>query len=185
MNSFERGADGRLVFTLFEGNAEVLELLMQELAMFLRSPEPDARATDRLFPRAYLDPTEDTSEGEWQSLVHDDLVKNKLAAFDDVAALLAASSTGADGLVHVALSAAQENALLLAVNDARLTLAALAGDDPDPSDAHGLVARPRGRVVRAPALGASRDRGRRAGGWAGPVPGLTGAGPFGTPLPVP
>jgi len=101
--------------------------------MFLRSPEPDARATDRLFPRAYLDPTEDTSEGEWQALVHDDLVKNKLAAFDDVAALLAASSTGADGLVHVALSAAQENVLLLAVNDARLTLAALAGDDPDPS----------------------------------------------------
>jgi hypothetical protein len=133
MDAFARAADGQLVFTLFEGNAEVLELLMRELAMFLRSPEPDTRATDRLFPRAYLDPTEDTSEREWQALVHDDLVRNKLTAFDGVAGWLAGATAGADGLVRLTLTAAQEGELLLAVNDARLTLAAMAGEDPEPS----------------------------------------------------
>src|SRR3954452_21014496 len=45
---------------------------------------------DRLFPRAYVDPTEDRSEAEFQSVVHDDLVRAKS---DAVAGLLA----GLDG----------------------------------------------------------------------------------------
>ena len=36
--------------------------------------------TQRLFPRAYLDPTEEEAESQWQELVHDDLVEARLDA---------------------------------------------------------------------------------------------------------
>ncbi len=35
---------------------------------------------DRLFPRAYVDPTEDRAEADFQSVVHDDLVETKTGA---------------------------------------------------------------------------------------------------------
>ena len=46
---------------------------------------------DRLFPRAYLDPTEDEAESEWQVAVHEDLVRQKSAA---VGALVDSLDTG-------------------------------------------------------------------------------------------
>jgi len=52
---------------------------------------------DRLFPRAYVDPTEDRSEDEFQSVVHEDLVRAKSEA---VAALLADLDASADGQIH-------------------------------------------------------------------------------------
>jgi hypothetical protein len=133
VSSFSRTADGRLEFACFAGNADALQLLMTELATFLASPEPDRRATDRLFPRAYLDPTEDDAEREWQSLVHDDLARGKIAAFEELATRLDESRAAIDGLVRLTLTAEEEARFLQAINDARLTLAALAGPEPEPS----------------------------------------------------
>ena len=93
-------------------------------------PNGDSRVTDRLFPVAYLDPTEDVAEREWQSLVHDDLVRGKLAAFDDIRTLLADGRPGPDGTIRFVLDAEQEEHLLGALNDLRLVLAELIeGDD--------------------------------------------------------
>jgi hypothetical protein len=133
MNVFTRVPDGRLQFVCVAGNAEVLQLLMTELATFLRAPDADRRATDRLFPRAYLDPTEDDAEAEWQGIVHDDLARGKIAAFEEVARHLEHATADADGLVRLELTPEEEARFLLAINDARLTLAALAGEEPEPS----------------------------------------------------
>ena len=42
---------------------------------------PDGDVRDRLYPRAYLDPTEETAQGEYDALVHDDLVRARRDAF--------------------------------------------------------------------------------------------------------
>ena len=61
-------------------------MLLAELRAAARSQAGrDNAATERLFPRAYLDPTEEDAETEWQAVVHDDLVREKLAALDAVA----------------------------------------------------------------------------------------------------
>ena len=40
--------------------------------------------TRRLFPRAYLDPTEEAAETEWQDLAHDEIVEARLSAMTEV-----------------------------------------------------------------------------------------------------
>ena len=112
--------------------------------------EPDARATDRLFPRAYLDPTEDTAEREWQSLVHDDLVRNKLAAFDGVADRLAGATAGNATASCASRSRPSRRASCsLAVNDARLALGTALGVTRTRRavDARRLAARPHRRAA--------------------------------------
>ena len=82
---------------------------------------------------AYLDPTEDVAEREWQALVHDDLVRDKLAAFDEIRTLLAGGRPGTDGTIGFVLDAEQEEHLLGALNDLRLVLAELIDGDDEPS----------------------------------------------------
>jgi Domain of unknown function (DUF2017) len=130
---FTRATDGRLEFTFYAEDGEVLVEVMRQLAALLRAPEVDRRATDRLFPRAYLDPTEETAETEWQEQVHADLVDAKVTAFEDIAACVAAATSERSGRLQVRLDAEQEDHLLLGLNDARLTLAALAGEDAEPT----------------------------------------------------
>ncbi len=125
MYPFDRAADGQLVVTFYEGHQVLLTMLLTEVRALVESPEPDSRVSDRLFPVAYLDPTEDVAEREWQSLVHDDLVRRKVAAFDDIRALLAGGRPGPDGTIRFVLDAEQEEHLLGALNDLRLVLAEL------------------------------------------------------------
>ncbi len=130
MYPFDRAPDGRLVVTFYEGHQVLLTMLLAEVRALVESPERDTRVSDRLFPVAYLDPTEDVAEREWQALVHDDLVRGKLAAFDDIHTLLADGRPGADGTIGFVLDAEQEEQLLAALNDLRLVLAELIdGDD--------------------------------------------------------
>jgi hypothetical protein len=81
---------------------------------------------DRLFPRAYVDPTEDRAEDDFQSIVHDDLVRAKSEA---VAALLADLDASADGRgrVTLQLDAAAIEHWVGALNDVRLTLGVVLG----------------------------------------------------------
>ena len=81
---------------------------------------------DRLFPRAYVDPTEDRSEDEFQSVVHEDLVRAKS---DAVAALLADLDATTDRRDRVTLELDGEalEHWVGALNDVRLTLGVVLG----------------------------------------------------------
>ena len=130
MYPFDRAADGQLVVTFYEGHQVLLTMLLAEVRALVEAPERDSRVSGRLFPVAYLDPTEDVAEREWQALVHEDLVRAKVTAFDDVRTLLAEGRPGADGTIVFVLDAEQEEHLLSALNDLRLVLAELIdGDD--------------------------------------------------------
>jgi hypothetical protein len=140
MYPFDRAPEGQLVVTFYEGHQVLLTMLLTEVRALIEAPDADNRVSDRLFPVAYLDPTEDVAETEWQALVHDDLVRDKLVAFDDIRTLLAEGRPGPDGTIVFVLDAEQEEHLLGALNDLRLVLAELIdGDDDSPGDDAGAV----------------------------------------------
>jgi hypothetical protein len=155
VHNFRRAADGRLVVSFAEGHIALLGMLLSGIRSLIASGDLDEqpenpsaddaaprepsgqRATKRLFPAAYLDPTEEGAEQEWQALVHDELVRNRLAAFDDVRDVLTNAAADASGVVVVELDAEQEEHLLGALNDIRLVLAEIvagAGEAPADSD---------------------------------------------------
>jgi hypothetical protein len=105
------------------------------LASDALTPEPDAPVDpstpgaapgsdpirERLFPRAYLDPTEEESEVDWQRIVHPELVRSKLEALSLLSATLDRARAKGGG-VEVVLSPEEVEAWLGALNDARLAL---------------------------------------------------------------
>jgi hypothetical protein len=88
---------------------------------------------DRLFPRAYVDPTEDTAESDFQSVVHEDLVRAKSEA---VAALLADldRSTDRRDRLTLELDPPAVEHWIGALNDVRLTLGVVLGVTEDDAD---------------------------------------------------
>jgi Domain of unknown function (DUF2017) len=121
-----RKRDGLLVCTLPEPYAELLKQIVRELAEMIAAPPP-GDVTDRLFPRAYLDPTEEDSEQEWQSLVHDDLVRAKAEALQGVLVDLNGAHPAGRERVAVELDEEGEGRWLTVLNDARLTLGTVLG----------------------------------------------------------
>jgi hypothetical protein len=120
-----RRSRGRIVLTFHASEVEVLRDLAGQLDSLYDGGVP-ARGgdptRDRLFPRAYLDPTEDEAESEWQSVVHADLVRTKS---DAVAALLDSLDSGTakrDETVEVALAPEGVEQWVGALNDVRLAL---------------------------------------------------------------
>ena len=108
------------------GEAAVLTRLCEELAtLFDRDGDGDPERPDpvleRLFPRAYLDPTEEESEAEWQRFVHDDLVDGRRQALDTVERTLAGALMRR-GRLELTLNKEQAQAWLAVINDARLAL---------------------------------------------------------------
>lgn len=107
--------------------------------------EPDGTSDpvlERLFPRAYLDPTEEEAESDWQRLVHDDLVSGRRKALASVEGTLAAA-TIRRGRFELTLNDEQAQDWLAVLNDARLALGTrlqvtedldLSGLDPDDPD---------------------------------------------------
>jgi hypothetical protein len=81
---------------------------------------------DRLFPRAYVDPTEDRAETDFQSVVHEDLVRAKS---DAVAALLVelAGSTDRRDRLTLELDRPGVEQWVGALNDVRLTIGVVLG----------------------------------------------------------
>ena len=118
---FERSGEG-LRLTLSEPEHQLLRTLPDEL----RELYEDDRGTDdaraRLFPRAYLDPTEEQSEDEWQELVHPELLRERLDALALVVDALGTATASRRGDVVVELGPDDVPALLGVLNDARLTL---------------------------------------------------------------
>ncbi len=119
-------------------SAEVAALrdLARQLTEVLGGGVPDHgtdAVRDRLFPRAYVDPTEDRAERDFQSVVHDDLV---LAKSDAIRALVAALDSGRErrGRVEVVLASEALEQWVGAMNDVRLALGVTLGVTEDSSD---------------------------------------------------
>jgi hypothetical protein len=119
-------ADGYDV-VLEAGEIAVLTRLCEELATLLsddEAPGDDAQADpvlERLFPRAYLDPTEEEAEAEWQRLAHGDLLDGRRRSLAIVEATLAAA-TPRRGRFELTISEEEAQAWLGVINDARLAL---------------------------------------------------------------
>lgn len=98
----------------------LLRGLPDELAPVLTAEPAGDPVRDRLFPHAYLDPTEEQAEVDWQGMVHSELVDQKLAALTTLAATL--DSAGEGESVKLSLQIDEAEAWLAALNDARLAL---------------------------------------------------------------
>lgn len=127
-----RARRGDVIVDLTGAEAQLLAGLSDQLVpLFEASSRGDGpparpgsdRVRERLFPRAYLDPTEEQAEEQWQSLVHPELVAEKSTALATMAANL--SESGADGVaahesLRLKLSVADAEAWIMALNDARV-----------------------------------------------------------------
>jgi uncharacterized protein DUF2017 len=121
-----RKRDGRVVVTLPGPVAQLLGQVIAELGDVFTSP-PAGEVTNRLFPRAYLDPTEEHAEQDFQSLVHDDLVRTRLDAVAAMVADLEAATPAGSDRVEIVLDDEAEHRWLTVLNDARLTLGTVLG----------------------------------------------------------
>lgn len=143
--TFRRNRSGDLDVVLQPGEAAVLTKLCEELVTLL-GVEGDEKRIDpvleRLFPRAYLDPTEEEAEADWQRFAHDDLVAGRRRALAIVEGTLAAATLHR-GRLEMTLDDEQAQAWLGVLNDARLALGTrlkvtedmdLSGLDPDDPD---------------------------------------------------
>jgi hypothetical protein len=143
---FRRNRRGGVEVSLEPAEADVIAQIGRELSALLSPGAELGGAGDpvleRLFPRAYLDPTEEEAEADWQRLVHDDLVDGRRAALETVERTLAEARLHR-GRLEMTLTADQAEAWLAVLNDARLALGTrlevtedldLAGLDPGDPD---------------------------------------------------
>jgi uncharacterized protein DUF2017 len=114
---------------LHEREVQVLEWVFADLERLLGAEAGSDPVTQRLFPRAYLDPTEESAESEWQSLVHGDLVESRRSALGVVVSGLGSASemAGGSGMREVALDRAAAEQWLGVLNDARLAFGTALG----------------------------------------------------------
>jgi hypothetical protein len=89
-----RDRAGRIMLRFEPVEAETLLGVVGDLRGVLESTGDDP-VTRRLFPRAYLDPTEEESETEWQALVRPDLLRTRLDALAAVTGSLMTLLTAA------------------------------------------------------------------------------------------
>lgn len=121
--------DGSVELTLEPGEVELLRDVPAQLRLLYDAPADDpARA--RLFPRAYLDPTEERAEEEWQALAHPALLRDRLDGLDRVAACLD-RGVAKGRRFRVALDADEVAVWLTVLNDARLAFGSRLGIDDD------------------------------------------------------
>jgi hypothetical protein len=127
--TFKRNKSTRELDVVLEpGEAAVLTRLCEELTTLLDADgagggdsEQADPVLERLFPRAYLDPTEEQAESEWQHFVHDDLVVGRRQAVQTVERSLA-DALVRRGRFELSLNDEQAQAWLAVINDARLAL---------------------------------------------------------------
>jgi hypothetical protein len=120
-----RRSRGRIVLTFFPAEVEVLRDLAGQLDALFEGGVPargEDPLRDRLFPRAYLDPTEDEAEEEWQGVVHGDLVRSKSEALAALVDSLDAAKAKRGDTIEVTLAPEEVEQWVVALNDVRLAL---------------------------------------------------------------
>lgn len=112
------------------GDTLVVSLSAEELALLATLPEQlrsvldgatDDPARTRIFPRAYLDPTAEAQEQEWQELVHPELLNDRITALELVTVTLARAEPAGEWS-EIALTPDEVQAWLGVLNDTRLVL---------------------------------------------------------------
>jgi len=113
-----------VVLTLLPAEVQVLHWVFGDLGRMLAGESGNDAVNQRLFPRAYLDPTAEESEAQWQDMVHDELVEARLAALADVVQSLdgAVDLPGRDAAREIALDPEQTERWMTVLNDARLAV---------------------------------------------------------------
>jgi hypothetical protein len=125
-----RKSRGQLVLTFYAAEVEVLRDLAGQLDSLYEGGVPargEDATRDRLFPRAYLDPTEDEAEGEWQSVVHADLVRTKSDALAALVDSLDTAKAKRGDTVEITLAPEDVEQWVGALNDVRLALGVVLG----------------------------------------------------------
>src|SRR5689334_16429866 len=115
---------GSIVLTLHPNEVQVLQWVFSDLGRMLSDGAEVDAVTQRLFPRAYLDPTEEDAEAQWQDMVHDDLVDTRMTAMTDVVRTLD-NATAIGGRVEareLVLDDDQASHWMTVLNDARLAV---------------------------------------------------------------
>ncbi len=135
---FRSGPGDTLVVSLAEEELGMLRRLPEQLREVLEGPTEDEART-RIFPRAYLDPTAEAEEAEWQELVHPELLQERLDALGLISATLERAEPAGDWW-QITLSPDEVQAWLGVLNDTRLVLGTRLGIteeelELDPSDA--------------------------------------------------
>lgn len=104
----------------------LLRQLVAQLEEYFSEDAPPVRGEDpvrdRLFPRAFLDPTEDAAEADYQSVVYSDLAKERSETAQALIATLDAGTVRRDETLSVQLSVEDMERWIGALNDIRLAL---------------------------------------------------------------
>jgi hypothetical protein len=117
---FRSGPRDTLVVSLAPEELELLRGLPEQLRDVLDGPAEDpARA--RIFPRAYLDPTAEDAERQWQEIVHPELVRDRVDALEVITVTLTRAEVAGEWW-EIALTPDEVQAWLGVLNDTRLVL---------------------------------------------------------------
>ena len=122
---FELVGEGAIRVTFDEIEVELLRQIPAELQGIYRGTDPDP-ARDRLFPRPYLDPTEEEAEEQWNALVVPELLRERIEGLDAVVDSLEGGTVvrtvSGREQTEVTLGPEELSLWLGVLNDARLTL---------------------------------------------------------------
>jgi hypothetical protein len=122
---FRSGPDETLVVSLAPDELEILRGLPDQLREVYDAP-PDDPARARLFPRAYLDPTAEDEEAQWQELVFPELVRERAAQLAALTATFGRAQAAGEWR-EITLAPDEVQAWLGVLNDLRLVLGARLG----------------------------------------------------------
>ncbi len=117
---FRPGRDDTLTVSLAEEELSLLRALPEQLREVFED-DVDDPARSRLFPRAYLDPTAETEEAEWQALVGPSLLRERLDALVLITVTLDRAELRGDWW-QIDLTADEVGVWLGVLNDTRLVL---------------------------------------------------------------
>jgi hypothetical protein len=121
-----------IVLSLSEAESELLtRWVPEQLRSVYEAEDPEEPARQRLFPVAYLDPTEEDAETEWQALVHPELLRARLDALVRVVDVVGGAERDRRGSQDVELAPDDITAFLGVLNDARLALGTVLGVSED------------------------------------------------------
>jgi hypothetical protein len=117
---FRSGLGDTLIVSLASEELELLRALPEQLRGVLSGPVDDP-ARERIFPRAYLDPTAEDAEREWQELVHPELLRDRVDSLELITVTLGRAESAGDWS-EIALTPDEVQAWLGVLNDTRLVL---------------------------------------------------------------
>lgn len=126
-NRFEVTLDGVEAY-LFVEEAQVFTDIALDLRAILETPAlGEDPVRERLFPRAYLDPTEETAEMTWAAFAHPELLESRVITLMHVVDSIkrlepAPQDRDAGELKMVLLSPEETESWLKGLNDLRLAL---------------------------------------------------------------